>query len=72
MVLKPLGVAKLMRKWVVSEEPPLENCNSFLLLSTMLSAQRALAQLLPRLVVGLVFSLLGAETLWSEEAKRPF
>ena len=61
-----------MRKWVVSEEPPLENCNSFLLLLTMLSAQRALAQLLPRLVVGLVFSLLGAETLWSEEAKRPF
>ena len=38
MVLKPLGVAKLMRKWVVSEEPPLENYNIFFLHPAVFSA----------------------------------
>lgn len=78
-----------MGRWVMSGEPPMEwyssldfmsprgtNCNSFLLLSTMLSVLRSLAQLSPRLVVGLilVLSLLCADasSSWGQEPKRPF
>ena len=82
--LEPL---KPMRKWVTGGEPSLAwyssltfmprrntNCNSFLLVSTMLSVLRSLAKLSPRLVVGwvLVLNLLAADASWAQEPRRPF
>ena len=65
-----------MNKFVGSEDPSIDNCNSFSLISINLLAQRTLVQFSSHLVIVgvLIVNLLCVDASWGQDSnsKRPF